>query len=80
MRRCQLNVPSERTRANARVNLDLDLTNVEDALTAVGRLDVNLAADAGAANEDVGETVVGELGEAALLLEVCIHVNTDQDR
>jgi len=52
------------------VDLDLDLDDLEGVVLAAGRLDVDLARQALAAEEDVGVARVGELGEAGLLLDV----------
>lgn len=52
------------------VDLDLDLDDLEGVVLAAGRLDVDLAGQALAAEEDVGVARVGELGEARLLLDI----------
>lgn len=62
------------------VNLDLDLLDLEyRALVAAG-FDVNLSGETLSGEDDVGETVVLDLGETALLVEVegdLAHVGLD---
>ena len=53
------------------VDLELDVDDLERVVLAASRLDLDLAGEALAAEEDVGVTRVGEAREARLLLDVC---------
>lgn len=53
-----------------RVDLDLDVNDLERVVLATSRLDVDLSRHTLASEEDVGDSRVGDLGETGLLLDV----------